>query len=446
VIGLPAAEVLVEYLVACGVRRWVVMAENGWIDEVAARLGERYGDLIELEFRRVEEVTEIAGVDLAIVLDDGPVACRLPVSAPRLAIFTPTARNGAYAVSAMAGESFELASPAHDGLVGGWEWLTAAPLMALLSRALLLRGTPYRMRTWEEAFANGMRVYCPGSPTDPTCARWSAQGSGAETDAPLYRTPLRRQGTLLIVGLGSLGSVAAEHLAPRVERLVLADPDRVELANLVRQNYAHYQMGAAKAVALARRLSVGHRGLVCEAVVASLTCEEEVSRLLERYQVSAALVTTGTHADFAIARALWAAGIPHVVGRCYGRARYWEGIMVDGGPSYEEVRRGVVTGPAPAPTPEEVAAYGAVDGLAAEPATAMECGWAASWLARLTAQMMNPPALREGWLLARLAAGANCLIGGVVVEEGMEGSEAGEFAYGVAVPGEVHAWSTEEIA
>ena len=53
-----------------------------------------------------------------------------------------------------------------------------------------------------------------------------------------------------------------------------------------------------------------------------------------------------------------------------------------GGSSYEEVRQRVVAGPAPEPTPEEVAAYGAVGELAAEPATAMECGWAATWLAR----------------------------------------------------------------
>jgi hypothetical protein len=70
----------------------------------------------------------------------------------------------------------------------------------------------------------------------------------------------------------------------------------------------------------------------------------------------------------------------------------------------------------------------------------METGWAAAWLARLTAQIMQPLPLREGWFLARLAAGASCFIGGVVVEREAQGA-----AYGVSVPGMVHAWSIEEI-
>jgi hypothetical protein len=164
--------------------------------------------------------------------------------------------------------------------------------------------------------------------------------------------------------------------------------------------------------------------------------------LIREHEVTAALVTTGTHADFALARALRAQGVPHVAGRCYARARFWEGIVVDGtaGASYEQVRRGVAAGPVAAPTPEELAAYGATGELAGEPATAMETGWAALWLARLTAQMMAPANLREGWLLARLAAGATCFVGGVDVEQGKEGP-----AYGIRVPGQVHAWSIDEI-
>jgi hypothetical protein len=56
--------------------------------------------------------------------------------------------------------------------------------------------------------------------------------------------------------------------------------------------------------------------------------------------------------------------------------------------------------------------------------------------------------LREGWLLTRLAAGATCFIGGIVAEENTENDTekavAGP-AYGVAVPGEIHAWSAAEI-
>jgi molybdopterin/thiamine biosynthesis adenylyltransferase len=246
----------------------------------------------------------------------------------------------------------------------------------------------------------------------------------------------------LIAGLGSLGSVAAVQLAPWVSRLVLVDPDRVELANLVRQTYTQRQVDEYKAAALALALSAAHPGLECEAVITSLTQEEQVVDLIRMHDVTAALVTTGGHADFAIARALRSQAIPHVIGRCYSRGRFWEGVVVDGaaGPSYEQVRREAAAGPVAAPTPEEIASYGAVGELAGEPATAMETGWAALWLARLTMQMMAPANRREGWLLARLAAGATCFIGGVDVEHGDEGP-----AYGIRVPGQVHAWSIGEI-
>jgi molybdopterin/thiamine biosynthesis adenylyltransferase len=453
VVGLPAAGVLVEYLAACGVWHWLVMAGNGWMGAQAAKLRERYGKDFNIHVVAVDSTGELGAADLAIVVDDAAVACRLPVMLPRLAIFTPNASYPCRAFLALAGEAFDLPCdlwklPSTSPRMG-WDWLTAAPLMALWARALLLRGSAYAMATWEDAWTRGVRAYTVGAPDDPTCAAWQASRHEAGVQ-PVYRTPRQRRGTLLVVGLGSLGSVAAQQLAPWVERMVLVDPDRVEVVNLMRQGYGYYQLGKAKAVALAEALGMIQDELVCAPVVACLRDEREVAMLIHDYGVTAALVTTGSQADFAITRALRAAAIPHVVGRCYARARYWEGIVVDGahGSCYEQVRREVAAGPTPAPTVEEVAAYGAVGELVAEPATAMECGWAAMWLARLVTQMMTPPTLREGWLWARLAAGATCLIGGLVVEQGVDRDvdrAAGGAAYGIAVPGEVRAWSLEEI-
>jgi molybdopterin/thiamine biosynthesis adenylyltransferase len=196
--------------------------------------------------------------------------------------------------------------------------------------------------------------------------------------------------------------------------LVLVDPDRVERVNLVRQAYSHHQLGQSKAVALAQALEAAYPGLTCEPVVASLCNESDVAELIRKHGVTAALIATGTHADFAIARGLRAEAIPHVVGRCYTRGRFWEGIVVDGaaGPSYEQVRRAAVAGPPAAPTPEEIASYGAVGELAGEPATAMETEWAALWLARLMAQMMAPAGLRERWLLHYGAGAGSWRVGG----------------------------------
>lgn len=452
VIGSPAAEVLVEYLAACGVQRWQILAGNAWMGAMASELRGRYGDGFDINVSVANSAAEMGGGDLALVVDDAAMACDLPRALPRLAIFTPTHNRPAYARLALPGEtfdfdtSFDLRSYPDQPVQHGWDWRTAAPLMALCARALLLRGTVYAMATWENAWARGVREYTVGDSHTPTSTAWCApvdEGLGATR----YQTPRQRRGTLLIAGVGSLGSVAARHLAPWVERLVLVDADHVEVTNLVRQHYTHDQVGKPKAVALAASLSTGVSVPELVPVVAALTDDAQVAALMRHYDVTAALVTTGTHADFAIARAAHAADIPHVVGRCYARARFWEAIVVDGaqvgaaeGPSYEQVRRAVAVGPTPAPTPEEIAAYGAVGELAGEPATAMETGWAAMWLARLMTQMMTPTALREGWLLARLAAGATCFVGGVVVEMGAEGA-----AYGVRVPGEIHAWSAAEI-
>ena len=78
--------------------------------------------------------------------------------------------------------------------------------------------------------------------------------------------------------------------------------------------------------------------------------------------------------------------------------------------------------------------------LVAEPATGVETGWAAAWLARLTLQLGVPHALRARWFLARQAAGANCWIGGLVVEAGEGGA-----AYAVTTPGQVWAWPVGQI-
>lgn len=67
---------------------------------------------------------------------------------------------------------------------------------------------------------------------------------------------LLRDSTVLIVGLGGLGSVAAEYLAAAgVGRLLLADYDRVEMSNLQRQIlYRQEDVGRAKAQTAARAL------------------------------------------------------------------------------------------------------------------------------------------------------------------------------------------------
>jgi hypothetical protein len=230
-------------------------------------------------------------------------------------------------------------------------------------------------------------------------------------------------------------------LAPHAGRLVLADPDLVEVYNPARQTYRLGDIGRPKALALRDQLErAGAQELV--ALPERLDDECAVEELIERHGVTAGLVATGTAADFAIARGLRARGVPHVVGRCYPRARHWEAIVVDGprGPALNDMRGHLQLGPAPTPTPEQIAAYSDAGALEAEPATLVESGWAAAWLARLAAQLLAPPGLRERWLLDLLASEQTCLIGGVGVEPTEDGP-----AYGIAAPGQVVAYGRASI-
>jgi hypothetical protein len=321
-----------------------------------------------------------------------------------------------------------------------WSWATAAPLLAGLARGLLLRGTRRARGDLEMLLGAGLRQVRLGG-EHPLDARWARADEDLEDAPPVFTTPAARRGALLVVGLGSLGSVAAELLAPWAERFVLADPDTVDAVNPARQAYDLADIGRPKAEALrGRLLHLGARDVT--ALSAALTDEAQVAGLVQSHGVTAALVATGTRADFAAARALRERNVAHVVARCYPRARYWEAVLVDGarGPGLEDIRGRVAPGPAAPPTPEQRAAYSDSGALEAEPATLAESGWAAAWAARLTAQLLAPAGLRERWLLELLAAGRTCLVGGAHAEM----THAGP-AYAVARPGEIHAWGQEGV-
>jgi hypothetical protein len=352
----------------------------------------------------------------------------------------PPARGGACCARVwMAGDKWECG--ARLGMQGvpevdGWGWATSAPLCAGLAAALLLRGTDARRADLDQLWAAGERVFTFGG-ADPLRVTVGPHAPAQRRSALRFQTPLRPYGCLLVVGLGSLGSVAAEHLRGHAERMILVDPDLVDATNPVRQAYPLSAIGRAKARALAQR--IGGIGLV-----EYLTGEARVAEIVETFGVTAALVTTGTDADFAIARALRRRNVPHVVGRCYPRARYWEAILVDGqrGPAFEEMRGHVGAGPSAPPTPEERMLYADPNALEGEPATLVESGWAAAWMARLTAQLSAPAGLRERWMLELLHSERSCLIGGIGVTEGESGEGA---AYQITLPGQIRAWQREQL-
>jgi ThiF family len=471
-LGGDRAALFVEHLAACGVGHWVFPHPPSLSPTVGdrglrERLVARHGAALDLDLQAVgrEELhqTLAAGhVDCMIAVGDRAEmreACALldgcDIPALLVAQLGPDL-VGAWVhlagdgTGAMRRWTAQIPHPlalsatlGEGGIQNDHAWDCAAPLLAGVARALLLRETPWRRADLEGLWAQGIRQAVLGG-AHPYGVRWaSADALDAQqpaADERIFRTPPVRRGCVLIAGLGSIGSVAAAQLAPYARQLILADPDHVDIYNPARQHYMLADIGRPKAEALAQRLGIS--GVLTIAAPIALQREEQIAELLERHAVSAALVATGTDADFAIARALRAAGVPHVVARCYPRARYWEAVLVDGlrGPSFEQVRGHLRVGPAAPPTAEQVAAYSDAGALEAEPATLVESGWAAAWAARLTHQLLTPPGLRERWMLELLAAEQICLVGGIGVEQTGAGP-----AYGVALPGQIHAWGLRQV-
>lgn len=306
---------------------------------------------------------------------------------------------------------------------------------AAVARALLLRGTPSD-RPDLHALLGG-----PPGAAENVIPR-------AAFHTP-YDAPALRESTALIVGCGSLGSLIARDLATVVRRLVLADGGMVSVFNPARQLYPAARAGQPKAIALCAELSarLGPDAPDLTALASDLDDEAQVADLAARYQPAIAVVATGSHADFALGRGLRAAGVAHLVGRCYPRARYWEAIVVAdaAAPCLGCLRGQLYTGPQPAPTPEEAARYTAPGDLQGEPATLIESGWAAACMSRLALQLLAPPGLREGWFADLLAQQQTCLIGGAYAERTSVPDEPAAWAYGIARPGQVRAYGLAEV-
>lgn len=447
VVGFPAAAPLVRYLAASGVGCWAWAAEPLERDALAQELRAQHGealplDVISLPRTGWAEAVDALAPDLLIVVGGGEGVGALGGRVPLLFASPPTRLAPCHALTLFPDDPLPALPPFPATALHGWE--TAAPLVASLARGVLLRDTPHARPDLASLWQEGGRWFTFGAPLDPFGVSVAPLAAGPEETlhpAPVFATPWRRRGALLVAGLGSLGSVAALALAGDVETMVIADPERVDAFNPVRQAYPVAAIGQPKAQALAHALhAAGVREVV--ALEEALTDERAVQALVAEHGIMAGLVVTGTSADFALSRGLRAGGVPHVVGRCYPRARYWEAMLIDGahGPTLGDLRGHLLLGPTPALTPEQRAAYSDAGALEAEPATLIESGWAAAWLARLLVQLLAPPGLRERWFLDLAANAQPCLLGGIHTEETPDGP-----AYGIALPGAVRALGLGEI-
>ena len=120
--------------------------------------------------------------------------------------------------------------------------------------------------------------------------------------------------TVLILGLGGLGCPAAQYLAGAgVGRMILVDPDTVDLSNLARQLlYSTANQGVAKVAAAAARLSTINDGVILETLQQKLTG----TALLDQVRRATVVLdcTDNFTSRFAINAACVAAGVPLVSG------------------------------------------------------------------------------------------------------------------------------------
>lgn len=116
-----------------------------------------------------------------------------------------------------------------------------------------------------------------------------------------------RQACVLVVGAGGLGCPAAQYLAAAgIGRLIIADPDRIEMTNLQRQVlYRTSDLGAYKALTAQSHLQELNPEICLEAVVARLA-----GALLEEHVSAADLVVDCTD-NFSTRHALNRACVRH---------------------------------------------------------------------------------------------------------------------------------------
>ncbi len=469
VLGVAQAAALIEYLAASGLAQWIWQyhacepIDHRMIMQLEQRILDRHGAALGLNVQHIIEPHEVPlSSDLILACGDPTQLClavtiaeqrELPAllcvqlgTQTRAMVVLPGDDirqahdwiNQLAVVSAIIPEACYTSNSASN-VESDWNTICTAPLLAGIARAILLRATPFARSDIAQLWTQGRRIVQIAG-QHPFDLEWLATQPKLPSASDHFHTPYTRRGALLIVGLGSIGSVAAALLAPYATQLILIDPDRVDAVNPARQHYTLADIGNAKALALATTLAADCP--ITTPLLAKLEQEEQIDALIATHQIAAALIATGTQTDFAIARALRRHGIPHVVARCYPRARYWEAIIIDGkcGPAFEAIRGHVQVGPSATPTPEQIAAYSESGVLDAEPATLIESGWAAAWAARLVHQLATPHGLRERWMLELLAAEHTCLIGGAWVDQTANGP-----AYAIDLPGRIWAWGRASV-
>jgi molybdopterin/thiamine biosynthesis adenylyltransferase len=142
---------------------------------------------------------------------------------------------------------------------------------------------------------------------------------------PTYRSAFQ-SATVMVVGVGSVGSFVAEQLARvGIEHVVLVDPDSVEDANLTRTIFLRDDVGKKKTEAARRRLFAINPNV--RVLTEEMQYEEVPREMMRRYLNSSTIVVAATdnpRTQYAINRDTYYVGRPAVYIGVYPQAKAGE--------------------------------------------------------------------------------------------------------------------------
>ena len=352
------------------------------------------------------------------------------------------------------------------------DWLDLNNQMANLAKAVMLDKTPWARKDLSDLFSQGKCDVLLAHPSWPWTARYLNLENESDLNwlksiTPKTFTPTTeylKGKTVLIVGLGSLGSLLADHFRFLGADVVGIDSKDISIFNPIRQLYPTNLIGRQKAhalpILLAQKVSLSKewpwpnpdqeifltRSGVQQFVGLNTYIEDsregqnKFEGIVKTYKPDLAILTTANPAEFRMASVLRQNNIPHLIGRCYPRARWFEATYINGQnrPCFGCLQGHLYQGVVPTLTEEQMAAYDPEaqvpeEGmLQAEPATRIDTSRCSDTILRLAVQALGDEKTRATWFRRMIREERPCLIGGNTAEL----QEDREWSFGVTAPGE----------
>lgn len=349
------------------------------------------------------------------------------------------------------------------------DWIDLNNQMANIAKALLLHGSEWERADINEILDNKQNTLLLTHPSwpwvnkyfdiyDPEKKKWLQNTvQKAQND----HQPADITGKhVLIVGAGSLGSIAADYFRILGANLTIIDCKNVSDHNPIRQLFSTRDIGKIKAFCLPEIMacksgfntegkildekkitfSEGNRSFIGinQGISNDKYGKAYFRELLENEKPDLVVLVTAHQAEYRMTHVLRDMGIPHLTAGCYPRARWFEVITINGkqGPCFGCLKGHLYHGTAPSLTEEQNARYDSQvseEGMVqAEPATRIETSRCVDTLFRIGVELLMKPEDQKSWFKKMINEERTFLIGGNYAEK-KEGEE--EYSFGIETPG-----------